>query len=1319
MKIIITPMVLKLKLVLVFILLANVYAATGQSTSNLATPSSENAGVFVKSSFQLDDTTLSEKSTVNYRSTPESVKLRAPYNCESGLVYILTNEGSSNGNVTGLYTYNLATNVQTLVKNPLIPSSSSSQFINAIGYNVLDNYLYGILQGTNQVVKIDDSGNLEYFTITGDFTVGSYASGDVDKNGVLYVYGQGKFVSINLNPSASNYLVANTLLNYSTTVNDIAFSPIDDNIYMMTSNSSRKLLRYNVTSNTISDLGAVSGLTTETSNSFGTAFMDSLGNMFISNNASGNIYKISAPHTGGLLATAYFSSLTGTPGDGARCPYQPIAPNAIKDQACVIETETTTIDLTSNDGEGTYPINVASVQLVDPTTNMQSSTITVSGQGVFSVDNSGILTFIPEAGFTSASIGYTISDTAGLTSNQATITVSANTTATPTGESIQEFCTLENATVANLSASGNAIRWYSSSTATSPLSATTALVNGTTYYATQTTASGCESLVRLAVTVTITNGLELIGQESVVCTSSKISFVIEATFKGTAPFNASGTGAPGQFVDNGDQTTTWTSSPISSSLTDYNVVIQQGKGCGTLTLSGSAPVECVAIPFDCSNGLAFIITNTGTNQDNYVSGFHTLDLSTNVQTLIKDPLVDASSPNRFINGIGYNTMDNFLYGLLQNTNKIARIDANGDVVYFDITGPFTSGYYSSGDMNNNGILYLHNGSKFVAVDLDPLSPNYLTSTDLLDYSIVINDLAYNTIDNSLYMMTSTANPKLFRYDLASNTVIDLGLITGLDAEATSSFGTAFFDSMGNLFIANNSSGLTYKITTPHTGGTAASFYSSAMVGLQPGDGARCQDQISLPVANDDNACAILDNDTVIDVFANDGEGSYALDMSSVQLIDPNTATYTNTVTVEGQGTFTVGANGNTLFTPLATFTEASVNYTIRDIVNNVSQPATITVYLNKFEIVCPTFANLTVECYDELPSATTYTVQEFEALGNGDGSIGDSSCGIIEITASNSSDDGSCSQTVTRTYVITKYQDTNNNGIRDTGENTILNVAECTQLINVVDETAPALVGEFQTEITITCDSIPEVPSLEFEDGCSNNMNVVFDETSTATSNLSNYQIVRTWTVSDNCENEAVYTQIINVNIENPVVGIDSELCNDDDIDFDLFNLLGGTFTRDGTWTVETGNATLDGSIFNPNQLPLGLYTFKYTTTDEFCTTETLVNISLNDDCVVLPCGSEDVIISKAVTTRVDDKNDFFEVTGVESCGFTVEVQIYNRWGALIYESSNYQGEWNGQTSKASIGSSNYVPTGTYYYIVNLKNSGLKPFAGPIYVSTK
>ena len=95
------------------------------------------------------------------------------------------------------------------------------------------------------------------------------------------------------------------------------------------------------------------------------------------------------------------------------------------------------------------------------------------------------------------------------------------------------------------------------------------------------------------------------------------------------------------------------------------------------------------------------------------------------------------------------------------------------------------------------------------------------------------------------------------------------------------------------------------------------------------------------------------------------------------------------------------------------------------------------------------------------------------------------------------------------------------------------------------------------------------------------------------------------------------------------------------------------------------------------------------------------------------------VEISKAVTANGDQWNEYFTVTGIEGCGFTTEVEIYNRWGALVYKSVDYQNDWNAFSHDKSIGGSDKVPTGTYYYIVKLKDSGLKPFAGPIYVATK
>jgi gliding motility-associated-like protein len=187
--------------------------------------------------------------------------------------------------------------------------------------------------------------------------------------------------------------------------------------------------------------------------------------------------------------------------------------------------------------------------------------------------------------------------------------------------------------------------------------------------------------------------------------------------------------------------------------------------------------------------------------------------------------------------------------------------------------------------------------------------------------------------------------------------------------------------------------------------------------------------------------------------------------------------------------------------------------------------------------------------------------------------------------------------------------------------------------------------------------------------------------------------------------------------------------CFDDGI-VNMNDLLPSTLNTNGTWELLDGNpvATLTGSIFNPTLLELSAdflpddggkdYLFKYTTTDQGCISITEVTMNINANCVVLPCGENDVVISKAVTPNGDAYNEFFEIYGIELCGFVFDVKIFNRWGALIFESNNYQNNWNGTSSRSSIGASGKVPNGTYYYIVTLKDSGLNPFTGPVYLGT-
>ncbi|MCG8731188.1 HYR-like domain-containing protein [Tenacibaculum finnmarkense] len=283
------------------------------------------------------------------------------------------------------------------------------------------------------------------------------------------------------------------------------------------------------------------------------------------------------------------------------------------------------------------------------------------------------------------------------------------------------------------------------------------------------------------------------------------------------------------------------------------------------------------------------------------------------------------------------------------------------------------------------------------------------------------------------------------------------------------------------------------------------------------------------------------------------------------------------------------------------------------------------------------------------------------------------------------------------------------------------NISSYTQQIKVVDNDAPELVTDIN-DINVSCDEIPEIPTLEFIDNCSsNNIQVAFEEYNTFDGSDNDYVITRNWTAIDLCGNVANFTQNISVTVKQNITEITDSKCIDDgEINLNDY-LVENNISSEGKWTLVKGDGVSlsVAGIFDPLNLSLGNYTFDYTTFNEFCTSVTRVVININDQCTVLPCGQDDIKISKAVTPNGDSWNQYFKVTGAESCGFRVNVKIFNRWGARVYKSNNYANNWNGVSEGLTFGSAERLPAGTYYYIVLLENSGLKPFTGAIYLATK
>jgi len=74
-----------------------------------------------------------------------------------------------------------------------------------------------------------------------------------------------------------------------------------------------------------------------------------------------------------------------------------------------------------------------------------------------------------------------------------------------------------------------------------------------------------------------------------------------------------------------------------------------------------------------------------------------------------------------------------------------------------------------------------------------------------------------------------------------------------------------------------------------------------------------------------------------------------------------------------------------------------------------------------------------------------------------------------------------------------------------------------------------------------------------------------------------------------------------------------------------------------------------------------------------------------------------------------DGVNDFFVIADISEFP-KASLQVYNRWGGLVFESSKYDNRWNG-TYKGED-----VPQGTYFYLLDL-GIGKAAQKGYIYIN--
>jgi gliding motility-associated-like protein len=141
-------------------------------------------------------------------------------------------------------------------------------------------------------------------------------------------------------------------------------------------------------------------------------------------------------------------------------------------------------------------------------------------------------------------------------------------------------------------------------------------------------------------------------------------------------------------------------------------------------------------------------------------------------------------------------------------------------------------------------------------------------------------------------------------------------------------------------------------------------------------------------------------------------------------------------------------------------------------------------------------------------------------------------------------------------------------------------------------------------------------------------------------------------------------------------LGQDTSLCEGESIILNP-NLPNATYT----WQDSSHAATYE--VKQPGTYWVRAYVAEY----EITSTDTIV-IAAGDDNICNP----PLTIPNIITPNGDSQNDKFVILNAET--YEIAMQIYNRWGNIIYETTNYQNDF----------SCNNCADGVYFYILKAKS---------------
>ncbi|MFL0067158.1 Ig-like domain-containing protein [Tenacibaculum maritimum] len=144
---------------------------------------------------------------------------------------------------------------------------------------------------------------------------------------------------------------------------------------------------------------------------------------------------------------------------------------------------------------------------------------------------------------------------------------------------------------------------------------------------------------------------------------------------------------------------------------------------------------------------------------------------------------------------------------------------------------------------------------------------------------------------------------------------------------------------------------------------------------------------------------------------------------------------------------------------------------------------------------------------------------------------------------------------------------------------------------------------------------------------------------------------------------------------------------------------------------VYLGAKTKTLSISDVSGLDGKVYTLTVTHPDNICGSvahSATLNVTL---------GDPDITIYNELTPNGDGDNDTFYIDAINKYPNN-SLEIYNRWGNLVYSKKGYDNTFEGiSNGRVNISEGSKLPAGTYFYVLDLGKVGKEPLKGWLYIN--